>query len=43
MSSVANIFLALIIGLVVVALIKSPGAITDFFNGTKGNLTLLTK
>lgn len=43
MKTVANVFGLLIIGLVIVALAKKPAIITDFFNGTKGNLGLLTQ
>lgn len=43
MKTVANVFGLLIVGLVVIAVAKHPGAITNFFNGTKGNLSLLTQ
>ncbi len=43
MKSVANIFGLLIVGLVIVALAKKPQIISTFFNGTQGNLALLTK
>lgn len=43
MKTIANVFGLLIIGLVVIAIAKRPAVITDFFNGTKGNLGLLTQ
>lgn len=43
MKTFANVFGALIIGLVLVQFAKKPQIVTDFFNGTKGNLGLLTQ
>lgn len=43
MKTVANVFGLLIIGLVVIGIAKNPAVISDFFNGTKGNLALLTQ
>ena len=43
MKTTANLIGLLIIGLVIVALAKKPAIITDFFNGLKGTLGLLTQ
>ena len=42
MKTIANVFGLLIIGLVIVQVAKNPKIVTDFFNGTKSNLGLLT-
>lgn len=42
MKTIGNVFGLLIIGLIIVAVAKNPAVVTDFFNGTKGNLGLLT-
>jgi hypothetical protein len=43
MKSAANLVGLLIIGLVVLGLARRPAIITDFFNGLRGTLGLLTR
>jgi hypothetical protein len=43
LKSFANLVGLLIVGLIMVALAKKPGAINAFFGGLQGTLGLLTK
>lgn len=43
MKTTANVIGLLIVGLVILGLAKRPAIISDFFNGLKGTLGLLTQ